>query len=56
MEKFEKAAQVWSMLTEAAKSRKVLYYSDINSSNPQMVGKLYLEPVQSYCLLGDLPA
>ena len=56
MEKFEKAAQVWSMLTEAAKNRKVLYYSDIDSSNPQMVGKLYLEPVQSYCLLEDLPA
>ena len=56
MERYEIAARVWSMLTEAAKSRKVLYYSDIDSSNPQMVGKLYLEPIQSYCLLEDLPA
>jgi len=56
MDRYEKAAQVWSMLAEAAKSRKVLYYSDIDSSNPQMVGKLYLEPIQSYCLLEDLPA
>ena len=56
MDRYEKAAQVWSMLTEAAKSRKVLYYSEIDSSNPQMAGKLYLEPIQSYCLLEDLPA
>ncbi len=56
MERYEKTAQVWSMLTEAAKSSKVLYYSDIDSSNPQMVGKLYLEPIQSYCLLKGLPA
>ena len=56
MERYEKAAQIWFMLTEAAESRKVLYYSDVDSSNPQMVGKLYLEPIQSYCLLEGLPA
>ena len=56
MERYEKAAQVWSMLTEAAKNRKVLYYSDIDSSNPKDVGKQYLEPIQSYCILNRLPA
>ena len=48
MERYEIAARVWSMLTEAG------VFSDIDSSNPQMV-KLYLEPIQSYCLLEDLP-
>ena len=56
MERYEKAAQIWPMLTEAAKNRQLLYYSDIDRSNPKDVGKLYLEPIQSYCILSRLPA
>lgn len=54
--RYEIAAHVWSMLTEAARNRKLLYYSDIDRSNPKDVGKLYLEPIQSYCILNRLPA
>ena len=55
MGRYEMAARVWSILTEAARSRKLLYYSDIDKDNPKDVGKLYLEPIQSYCILNRLP-
>ena len=53
----ERAAQAWSLLAFAAKNRQTLTY--------ELVGKLtnmhtagvgaVLEPVQSYCLLHNLP-
>lgn len=53
----ERAAQIWGVLALAAKNRQILTYS--------IVGKLIgvparglghlLEPIQSYCLLKELP-
>ena len=53
----KRAAQIWAVLGLAARNRQILTY--------QMVGKLIgvparglghlLEPIQSYCLLNDLP-
>ena len=57
MRAHERAAQIWSILALAAKNRQVLTHD--------MVGRLIgvpvvglgqlLEPIQSYCLLNDLP-
>lgn len=54
----ERAAQAWSLLAFAASNRQTLTY--------ELVGKLtgmhsaglgaVLEPIQSYCMLNDLPA
>ncbi len=53
----KRAAQIWSVLGLAARNRQILTY--------QMLGKLIgvparglgylLEPIQSYCLLNELP-
>ena len=58
MQSHERAAQIWPLLAFAAKNRQIMTY--------EMVGKLIgvphfalaqlLEPIQSYCLLNDLPA
>ena len=58
MQAHERAAQMWPLLSLAAKNRQVLTY--------ELVGKLIgvphfglarlLEPIQSYCLVHNLPA
>lgn len=53
----ERAAQIWPVLVLAAKNRQVLTYDLV----ARMIGVpraglgQLLEPIQSYCLLNDLP-
>ena len=57
MKRSERASQIWPVLVLCAKQRQVLTYD--------LIGKLIgvprhglgqlLEPIQSYCLLNDLP-
>ncbi len=53
----ERAAQIWSVLTLAAKSRQILSYdllSKLIGVPRPGLGQL-LEPIQSFCLLKKLP-
>lgn len=53
----ERATQIWPVLALAAKNRQVLTYDLLAQliSVPRFgLGKL-LEPIQSYCLVNDLP-
>jgi hypothetical protein len=58
MTRSERAAQLWPLLTFCATTRHVLNYDQaarhIGVLRPAM-GSI-LEPIQSYCLLNDLPA
>lgn len=57
MDASERAAQIWPLLTLAARNRQTLTYPLLGSlvGVPQAgLGQL-LEPIQSYCLLNDLP-
>jgi hypothetical protein len=57
MRTHERAAQIWAALALAAKNRQVLTYGLVSKliGVPQAgLGQL-LEPIQSYCLLNNLP-
>lgn len=57
MDASERAAQIWPVLTLAARNRQTLTYPMHGSliGVPHAgLGQL-LEPIQSYCLLNDLP-
>ena len=57
MEAAERAAQIWPALALAARNRQILTYdmlSDLIGVPRQGLGQL-LEPIQSYCLVHDLP-
>ena len=58
MKASERATQIWPVLALAARNRQVLTYEILGgliSVPPQGLGQL-LEPIQSYCLLEELPA
>lgn len=58
MNRFERAAQIWPLLALSARNRQVLTYDlvgDLIGVPRQGLGQL-LEPIQSYCILGSLPA
>jgi hypothetical protein len=53
----ERAAQIWPVLALAARNRRILSYGLLGkliSVPPSGLGQL-LEPIQSYCLLHELP-
>lgn len=57
MRAHERAAQIWSLLALSAKNRQTLTYELISKliGVPGVgLGQL-LEPIQSYCLLNELP-
>jgi hypothetical protein len=57
MKASERAAQLWAVLALAARNRQVLTYdivAQLIGVARQGLGQL-LEPIQSYCLLQDLP-
>jgi hypothetical protein len=57
MEASERAAQIWSVLAWAATSRQVVTYKILGKLTgvpARGLGHL-LEPIQSYCLVHDLP-
>jgi hypothetical protein len=54
----ERAAQAWSVLALAAHNRQTLTYEmlgKLTGMHPAGLG-VVLEPIQSYCLLNNLPA
>lgn len=53
----ERAAQVWSLLVLAARNRQTLTYELVGKMTGMHTAGLgaVLEPIQSYCLLRDLP-
>ena len=55
---YERAAQIWSLLTFAATHRQTITYDLLSKHTGMMTAGLgqCLEPVQSYCLIHDLPA
>ena len=58
MHAHERAFQIWSLLTYAATHRQILTYDLLGRhiGVPRVgLGQL-LEPIQSYCLIHDLPA
>jgi hypothetical protein len=55
--KAERATQIWSILTLAARQRQVLSYGLLGKAVglvPHYLGD-YLEPIQSFCLIHELP-
>nr|ABY48975.1 hypothetical protein [Pseudomonas aeruginosa] len=57
MTRSERASQIWAVLAWAAKNRQSLTYSQISAliGVPRAgLGQL-LEPIQSYCLINNLP-
>jgi hypothetical protein len=57
MKASERAAQIWAVLALAAKNRQILTYdllAKLTGVPRQGLGRL-LEPIQSYCLLNELP-
>jgi len=58
MKREERAAQIWPLLTFAASLRATLTYGrlgELIGAPPVALGD-WLEPIQSYCLLHNLPA
>lgn len=57
MTKYERAAQLWSVLALAASNRQVLTYDIvarlIGVPRPALGG--FLEPIQAYCIQNSLP-
>ncbi len=54
---YERAVQIWSVLAWAARNRQVLTYDIVGKLTGvprQGLGRL-LEPIQSYCLVNELP-
>ncbi|MFE8033571.1 hypothetical protein [Thiohalocapsa marina] len=57
MTKTERACQIWSVLAWAARNRQTLTYGQLSrliGVPAAGLGKL-LEPIQSYCLVSELP-
>jgi hypothetical protein len=57
MQAHERAAQIWSVLALAAHNRQILTYpmlSKLVGVPAPGLGQL-LEPIQSYCIVNDLP-
>ena len=57
MTREERAAQIWPLLTFAASMRMTLTYgrlAQLIGGMPPGLGR-WLEPIQSYCLINDLP-
>jgi hypothetical protein len=57
MTRFERASQIWSILTLAARYRQALSYGLLGKAIgvlPHHLGE-YLEPIQSFCLIHGLP-
>ena len=57
MTRFERASQIWAVLARAAKNRQTLTYGQVGKliGVPTAgLGQL-LEPIQSYCLIHNLP-
>ena len=57
MKASERSAQIWAVLAWAAKSRQNITYSQLAQATGAFTGGLgaWLEPIQSYCILNDLP-
>lgn len=58
MNRYQRAAQIWSLLVLAARNRQTLTYdlvSKLTGVPRQDLGTI-LEPIQSYCLLNHLPS
>ena len=57
MTRSERASQIWAVLAWAASHRQSLTYTQVNQATGAFVGGLgaLLEPIQSYCLLNQLP-
>jgi hypothetical protein len=57
MNVYQHAAQIWSLLVWAARSRQTLTYEILAKliNIPQFRLGPHLEPIQSFCLLNDLP-
>ncbi|HEX6101249.1 MAG TPA: hypothetical protein VF432_33340 [Thermoanaerobaculia bacterium] len=58
MTREQRAAQIWPLLTLAASLRLTLTYKRVGEligAPPVSIGG-WLEPIQSYCLVHDLPA
>lgn len=58
MQVHQRAAQIWPLLTYAASHRQTLTYDILGKHigvPRQGLGQL-LEPIQSYCLINELPA
>ncbi|MUJ20603.1 hypothetical protein [Aliivibrio fischeri] len=58
MKVHERAAQIWPLLSFAAKNRQILTYGIVGDliGVPRFALAQLLEPIQSYCLLNKLPA
>ncbi len=57
MNTFQRAAQIWAVLAWSARSRQALNYEILGrliGMPRQGLGRM-LEPIQSYCLLNNLP-
>jgi hypothetical protein len=57
MTRSERACQIWAVLAWAARNRQTITYSQLESitgAHRAGLGQL-LEPIQSYCLINDLP-
>jgi len=57
MKTSERATQIWPLLVQAALNRQTLTYerlAQLITMSPAGLGQL-LEPIQSYCLLNELP-
>ena len=57
MNRAERASQIWAVLAWAASHRQSLTYSQVSQVTGAFTGGLgaLLEPIQSYCLLNNLP-
>ena len=58
MQAHERAAQIWPVLSFAAKNRQVLTYDIIGNliGVPRFALAQLLDPIQSYCIIHKLPA
>ena len=54
---YERAAQIWAVLVLAARNRQILTYDVVGKliGVPRQALACMLEPIQSYCLVNDLP-
>lgn len=57
MTKSERACQIWAVLAWAAECRQSMTYEQVAAlvGVPRVSLGAFLEPIQSYCLLFDLP-
>jgi hypothetical protein len=54
---YERAAQIWAVLALAARNRQILTYDIVGKliGVPRHALGRMLEPIQSYCLINNLP-